>query len=235
MSNIHFGVGPVGGGGAELFGYIVQQGRDPSKTAFKYPHKGGAGLCFLWVGANRNIDGIAEAKYLKDNNIELNYDLTLAMIKRAMSNNVDASDWYIGGIGVSLFVDRLMQDFPDAIVYFTKRTDPADAMRAVEYRANVAGYEMDDSFKEYMASLNARLTEIADAKVAELGYQWTEGNSKVISEGFALGSNPVDSSTIPNTGINEMEQTAHADVIFLTPTQLAIYKPSLDINFINLV
>jgi len=233
MANIYFGVGSIGSGTAEMFGYLAQINRDrTAMPEFRYPSKIANGIGYIWASLNNAPDGIAEAKYMMENNLSFEYNAFLTALRVEIINNSDANDLYIGGAGVTLFINELLRDFPEATVFFTERVNAGDDMTALKVRSESQNYDLTPELEAYLANLNAQLSAKTEETVKQIDYQWTIGNTRVLSQGFALGTNPRNEQAVANNAINDFEKQVHQTVIFLYPTKVAVYKPSIVVNFL---
>lgn len=225
-TTIHFGVGPIGGGVVEIFGTLLNQMRN-TDSEFELPTVAN----MAWAGPEGITDGLQHAKYMVDNNLEYTYESAKADLDNLKTRLADVDELFVTSPGICLFVDQFMQEYPDSAFYFCKRVNSDDILKSVKFRADRTLVDVSEEVLTHLEELNSNITSVVDAKLDSLGYEWTEGNTRVLTDNLNISSIFENDPKKPNTSKNEIEDNIHKNAVFLFPSLVAVYKPEIVINF----
>jgi hypothetical protein len=220
MTKINFIVGPIGGGSAEIRGVITRNSRNQDLT-FEELKSYENNVFSAYVGCKDEVT--EDLPYMMQNSIMPTFETQMEMIGNIIVNHADASELFLVGPGVSLFIEQLINRYPYSNVYFAKRIDQTENTEIILKRMTQLKCIVPEGFLSFVNSLNQQLLESSENLMASLGLSWTTGNSYVISEGIDL-QEPLPEPKA-NSSSNEIEDMLHKKVIFLKPTALAVYVP----------
>ena len=230
MANIRFVLGPLGGGQVEIGGEVASFIRAPGVLPpFAPLEKIENNVYYGWLSDLDFFNEIEELKHMQSTSSLVTASSTVSRAHTIISENPTITDFVFLCCATSLFVEDLLQEFPDAVYYFTKRQDSQDNVSLMISHArerdvcacgNDHGIVISDSlFQNYVHDLNQQITTALDAKLAQLGYVWTDGNLNVGTPTFEPGRSLEGAG-----GINSEEKRVHTEVLFLAPAQVAVYK-----------
>ena len=220
MAKINFIVGPIGGGSAEIRGVITRNSRNHVQI-FEEPDIFEDSVLSAYVGYKQDLT--EDLAFMLKNDVVLTFEIVLDLIGKVTSKHLTASELFLVGPGISIFIERLVQLYSTDNVYFSKRTNRDDEISVILNRMKHLGKSIPDNFENYIRNLNQQILTVTDTYVETLGLTWTTGNSYVISEGIDL-QEPLPEPKA-NSSSNEIEDMLHKKVIFLKPTALAVYVP----------
>jgi len=220
MAKINFIVGPIGGGSAEIRGVITRNSRNHVQI-FEEPDIFEDSVLSAYVGYKQDLT--EDLAFMLKNDVVLTFEIVLDLIGNVTSKYLEASELFLVGPGVSLFIEQLINRYPYSNVYFAKRIDQNDDNEVILNRMIQLGFEIPEGFQSFVSGLNQQLLESSENLISSLGLSWTTGNSYVISEGIDL-QEPLPEPKA-NSSSNEIEDMLHKTAIFLKPTALAVYVP----------
>jgi hypothetical protein len=220
MAKINFIVGPIGGGSAEIRGVITRNSRNHVQI-FEEPDIFEDSVLSAYVGYKQDLT--EDLAFMLKNDVVLTFEIVLDLIGKVTSKHLTASELFLVGPGISIFIERLVQLYSTDNVYFSKRTNRDDEISVILNRMKHLGKSIPDNFENYIRNLNQQILTVTDTYVETLGLTWTTGNSYVISEGIDL-QEPLPEPKANNSS-NEIEDMLHKTAIFLKPTALAVYVP----------
>jgi hypothetical protein len=230
MANIRFVLGPLGGGQVEIGGEVASFIRAPGvMPPFAPLEKIENNVYYGWLSDLDFFNEIEEFKHMQSTASLVTAYNTINRAHTIITENPTITDFVFLCGATSLFVEELLQEFPNAIYYFTKRQDSQDNVslmisHARERDVCACGNDhniaiSDASFQNYVHELNQQITTAVDTKLTQLGYSWTEGNLNVGVPTFEPGRSLAGAG-----GINNEEKRVHTEVLFLAPAQVAVYK-----------
>ena len=230
MANIKFILGPLGGGQVEIGGEVASFLRAPGvMPPFTPPEKIENNVYYGWLSDLDFYNEIEEFKHMQATSSLVTAYSTINRAHTIISENPSITDFVFLCGATSLFVEQLIQEFPDATFYFTKRQDAQDNVglmisHARERDVCACGVDhgiaiSDALFQNYVHELNQQISTALDIKLGQLGYSWTDGNMNVGVPTFEPGRSLEGAG-----GINSEEKRVHTEVLFLAPAQVAVYK-----------
>jgi hypothetical protein len=229
MAKINFIVGTLGGGSAEIMGVTAKNSRN-QRLQFEKPTVFENDVIASYVGGalEQTSDAgyvLNDLEFMFNNKTNLTFESVLVSIGNITSKYLEASEIFLGGPGISLFIEQLLNRYSNASVYFAKRINQNDNNEVILNRMIQLGFEIPEGFLSFVNSLNQQLLESSENLMASLGLSWTTGNSYVISEGINFFSPHYLPEPKANNSSNEIEDMLHKKAIFLKPTALAVYVP----------
>ena len=117
------------------------------------------------------------------------------------------------------------------LTIFCKRVNSDDILKSVKFRADRTLVDVSEEVLTHLEELNSNITSVVDAKLDSLGYEWTEGNTRVLTDNLSISSIFENDPKKPNTSKNAIEDNIHKNAVFLFPSLIAVYKPEIIINF----
>lgn len=233
MANIRFIFGPLGGGQMEISGEAASFLRYPGIVPpFVRPEKFEKNVYWGWISgfSTDTFNEIEEFKHLYATSTQPTFNDYLNNVNSILSNYPTATDFvFLVGAG-SVYVHNFINQFPDATFYFTDRQQSSHCIslmttHALEKDLCACGvnHNIDvnkAAFQTFVEQTNTKISLAMGSMLDVLGYQWTAGNVNI--------ENNVNMSLyqiMPTTGgINQEEKRVHAEVIFMAPAKVAVYK-----------
>lgn len=220
MAKINFIAGPMGGGSAELAGGLAYFVRKQS-PAFEYPANYENGV---YVGGiilkEEGSTGFKEAAYIKDHADILTFDKQSQLLADLISSQPDNFEFFVGGIGISMFIEQFHNLYPTANIYFVKRVNSNTELAGLNYHILTNNLLPVEGLTEYILNLNSQIRTSIDSLVAKLSLSWTSS---------------ITNQSSFNDSKDHLNQTQESyindSIIFLTPTLVATHIYRIQVVF----
>lgn len=177
-----FVVGPIGGGIAEVSSeqaYFLRGVTNPNTDIF--PTEFDKNILVTWASVDGSHGGIEENRYMMENGLVHNYPTHKKIISDIIIKYKEADCIILCSTGLSLYIEQFVKEYPDALVYFVKRTDEEKPLEQIIIHSSnpeicdcgVYHVPASATYLDYIKNVNYSITESINQCSSVLGCEWS--------------------------------------------------------------